>query len=346
MRTAVGLRGPPTLDSWWTLSATQVWTEGTSLAPRYPSAPPPSGYVAPLCTEREGPPPFVDCVPTSVIMMLDVWTQGEIRLTRAAVHAAANGHLTFPGVARALATLKNHDLRFSEAFNTNSTDAVSWSQLLDRISRGGAASVVGFYSRLVGHKGISGLDLVRWDRNLATSTTIRHAMAVSNYQVTSNRIWLQDPMGILPFNGEWIRPESLHAFIDKRGSGPNDRVTAACTPDPDRFAPAEERDVLNDHLKGMTLVPNRRAKVLAGATPRSQPAFDGHNPARFKISAPLTANSAAPLLGWVEGTNLTLADGTIVQRGTKWAALHNRVWGVFFVHEQDVGGLDPIETPD
>ena len=42
----------------------------------------------------------------------------------------------------------------------------------------------------------------------------------------------------------------------------------------------------------------------------------------------------------------TFADGTIVQRGTKWAALHNRVWGVFFVHEQDVGGLDPIETPD
>jgi hypothetical protein len=157
--------------------------------------------------------------------------------------------------------------------------------------------VVGFYSRLVGHQSIAGRDLVRHDRNLATSTTVRHAMTVSNFEKARDRIWLQDPMASPPFKGEWIKPESLHAFIDKTSMLETAHVTAAVTPDPDRF-PASG-GALNDSLQLMTLIPNRTAIVHPGATPRSKPAFDDHDLARFRLGAPFrTRRKALLLVGW------------------------------------------------
>jgi hypothetical protein len=304
------------------------------MALKYPPAPPNNGYRARLCTETDVPAPFLDCVPASIVMMLDVWSQGDIRLKHQDLAHEAAGNRTYPGIAQAAAKLANVEVRFSEAFNTNRTEKVTWDGLLDRLSRGGAASVVGFYSELVGHRSIAGAELIRHDRNLAKSTTVRHAMAVSNFQKAKNRIWLQDPMGKAPFRGEWIRPASLHAFIDKTSRKANARVTAAATPDPDRFPP--EGGTLNDLMKSMAPVVNRRAVVRKGATPRRRPAFDGQRPARFKLGAPLAADRVFPLLGFVEGTNLTLADGAVVHVSRRWAALHNARWGIFFVHEQDI----------
>lgn len=313
------------------------------MAPKYLPAPPVSGYRATLCTETDVRP-MVDCVPASLVMMIDVWTQGSVRLLHQDLHRIAGAdNLTYPGVTAAVASHAGLEVRFSEAFNANGTDPLTWGELLNRVSRGGAASVVGFYSRLKGHKSLAGRELIRHDPNLALSTTVRHAMTVSNFQkataTTPERIWLQDPMGVPPFKGEWVRPESVHAFIDKRSNVVGARVTAAVTPDPDKFPPDRP---LEEVLKSMTAVANRRAVVKTGATPRSRPAFMGHDKDRFKLAPPLTTDRTDPLLGFVVGTNLTLADGTVLQRSTKWAVLHNRRWGTYFVHEQNLGAQTPI----
>jgi hypothetical protein len=275
-------------------------------------------------------------------MMLDVWSQGDIRLKHQDLAREAAGNRTYPGIATAAARLANVEVRFSEAFNANGTETVTWEELLDRLSRGGAASVVGFYSQLVGHRSIAGAELIRHDRNLANSTTVRHAMTVSNFQRAKKRIWLQDPMGRPPFRGEWIRPASLHAFVDKTSGEANARVTAAATPDPDKFPP--DGDSLNDSMKSMALVVNRRAVVREGATPRRRPAFDGQHPTRFRLGQPFAADRVFPLLGLVEGTNLTLADGTVLRESMRWAALHSGRWGIFFVHEQDIVKQTRVEA--
>lgn len=110
-------------------------------------------------------------------------------------------------------------------------------------------------------------------------------------------------------------------------------------------SPVSEDDVINDYLKTMEVVVNRRANLVAGATARRLPAFNPQNYDENKIyTHPTTSRRTA--FGWVTGTNLTLADGTVFDARVRWLAAPSADNGVIFYHERDVTSLEPIELAD
>lgn len=123
-------------------------------------------------------------------------------------------------------------------------------------------------------------------------------------------------------------------------------VALAQLPDTAIPVPSVEHDVINDYLKGATFITNRTARVGAGATARSTPEFNPKDYDANKVfSTPATGTgSKAPAIAWVKGTNLTLADGTVFDARTRWAALWNATNGVTFWHERDVIELMPTES--
>lgn len=102
-------------------------------------------------------------------------------------------------------------------------------------------------------------------------------------------------------------------------------------------------DVINDYLRYMERLDNRTARLAVGATARSIPAFDRANYDAHKLFT-LAAESTGPAIGWVQGTNLTLADGTVFDARTRWLATWSKGKGIVFWHERDVKELTPTET--
>ena len=108
-------------------------------------------------------------------------------------------------------------------------------------------------------------------------------------------------------------------------------------------------DSVNEHLKGMTFTPNRKVRLIAGGTGRSSPSFD---PSDYDANRVIrtTAESGAPILGWVMGTDVILNNGAVFDGRKDWAALIDKAHGVTFWHIHDVidgekeeRGMLPIE---
>ena len=98
-----------------------------------------------------------------------------------------------------------------------------------------------------------------------------------------------------------------------------------------------------DYLKGADPIVNRRAIIADGATVRSAPAFERTDYDAHKLFT-ISGGSNAPILAWVTGTNITLADGTVYDARTRWAAIQGKSYGVGFVHERDVTRLEAVES--
>jgi len=98
------------------------------------------------------------------------------------------------------------------------------------------------------------------------------------------------------------------------------------------------------YLKGAEPIVNRRAILAGGATVRSSPAFDRSNYDAGRLFAIGPGGSNAPAIAWVSGTNLTLSDGTVFDKRTRWLALQGAGYGVGFIHERDLVRLEAIET--
>ena len=106
------------------------------------------------------------------------------------------------------------------------------------------------------------------------------------------------------------------------------------------FLTAKDDDMAS--LKGAEPIVNRRAIIGDGATVRSEPAFDPKNYDAHKLFS-VDGSSNAPMIAWVQGTNLTLSNGSVYDARTRWAAIQSKGYGVGFIHERDVVRLDPIE---
>lgn len=98
-------------------------------------------------------------------------------------------------------------------------------------------------------------------------------------------------------------------------------------------------DDVNEYLRGMTPLLGQTARLAAGSTARSRPAFDPKNYDAWKIFA-LDGESTGPAIGWVQGTKLILSDGTVYDARTRWLATWNRDHGIVFWHERDLVRLD------
>ena len=149
--------------------------------------------------------------------------------------------------------------------------------------------------------------------NDSTGFIDHHQIAGPNKPYCFRR-WLDDPGFV---EGSPSRRDRLLAFLD-----------------------AEDDDMAS--LKGAEPIVNRRAIIGAGATVRSEPAFDRNDYDAHKLFS-LADSSNAPMIAWVQGTNLTLSNGSVYDARTRWAAIQSKSYGVAFVHERDVVRLDPIE---
>lgn len=176
----------------------------------------------------------------------------------------------------------------------------------------------------------AGHRLRRWQR----SYVLGHIVAA--VALGGGRLHWLDPLAPMGYAGE---PASV-----------DEAMLFAWTPSDAHFAGVrelEDHDVINDYLMGLEEVPNRRAVIGGGATARSAPAFSpqDYNAGRLFALAP-DRQSSATMLGWVQGTNLTLRDGSVFDPGTRWFVTRNDDHGICFWHEHDLVRLDPIEIPD
>ena len=87
------------------------------------------------------------------------------------------------------------------------------------------------------------------------------------------------------------------------------------------------------------------AVLNVGATARRTPEFDRNDYDAGKLFT-LGSASSGPALGWVQGSNLTLVDGTVYDPRTRWLATWNRDHGVVFWHERDVASIKPPAETD
>lgn len=108
---------------------------------------------------------------------------------------------------------------------------------------------------------------------------------------------------------------------------------------------AVEVDMTNEYLKKMEPVVNRRATMKVGATARRLPIFDPKDYNAHKVHTHQGVATALAV-GWVEGTNLTLSDGSVFDARTRWLATTSSANGIVFYHERDVAALNPIEVGD
>lgn len=103
----------------------------------------------------------------------------------------------------------------------------------------------------------------------------------------------------------------------------------------ERTAVRKDDTMANLALAGLLAQNAGTATLAAGATGRLNPEF---NPQDYNQGAITVLAAATPLAayGWVKGTSLTLADGTVFDARTDWLACFNRKYGALFYHIRDV----------
>ena len=175
-------------------------------------------------------------------------------------------------------------LRTVTPSGTRATDA----QLAVALSTpGNMLALPGSYAGLA-----SGHRLRRWQPGFIGG----HMVAVL-VRPDKSLLWL-DPLATSRFTGDVTDLPTAMAFA----FGNNDAHMAAA----DEF----REDRVNEYLKGMAFTPNRKVRLIAGGTGRSSPSFDPNDHDANRVFT-LTKESSAPILGWVIGTPVVLANGTV-----------------------------------
>jgi|GEM_PF-6766093 len=168
------------------------------------------GYRPVFVTERE-PGVWQDCAWAAASMLLDKWTNGVTTVDRTSLRALSGdlkGGSNLGDIRRAFARL-GLDLRWSPSGG----DVVTWPGLIDRLSHGSGAILLGDYAALPGRYG-------RWDPSLqqATGSADDHAIYLDAYDARTKRILVMDPLAPAGWSGEWIPVAVLRAFAWHSGS--------------------------------------------------------------------------------------------------------------------------------
>ncbi|MEK6720813.1 MAG: hypothetical protein AABZ33_09110 [Chloroflexota bacterium] len=177
------------------------------------------GYTPAFVTERE-PGVWYDCTWASAQMLLDKWTSGVTIVDRKRLRALSgddDGGSNLTDVERAFA-----EIGFPLESSPFGSTSITWPKLLDRLSQGGGAILLGDYSRLPRVNG-------RWDRAFWSGERENddHALYLDRYDPKTRRIFVMDPLAPAGWTGEWIRVSALKLFAWRTGGG---RLWAALTP--------------------------------------------------------------------------------------------------------------------
>ena len=176
------------------------------------------GYRPAFVTERE-PGVWEDCAWAAAAMLLDKWTNGATTVGRERLRALSRdrtGGSSFSDIQRSFARL---GLQFR--WSPSGGDRITWARLLDRLSHGSGAILLGDYGKLPRRYG-------RWDPTFwrRTGPLDDHALYLEAYDRTTKRILVMDPLAPAGWRGEWIPVWALKRFAWHAGTS----LWAATTP--------------------------------------------------------------------------------------------------------------------
>ena len=175
------------------------------------------GYRPEFVTETDTRP-WVDCLWASAAMMLDKWTNGDVRVTHGKLRhlSGDRGGSSFEDLEAAF-----RKLGFDVPVDASGNSTLTWSQLLGRLRKGAGAVVLGDYGDMPRRYG-------RWDRGFwrKSGKGDNHAVYVERYDRRRHRVWIMDPLARGNWHGEWISVAALRRFAWVKGA----RVAAVTTP--------------------------------------------------------------------------------------------------------------------
>lgn len=176
------------------------------------------GYRPAFVTETDTRP-WIDCMWASAAMLLDKWTNGDVRVSHGRLRNLSGDH----GGGSSLAELQVafRRLGFQVALTPGGGSRLTWGGLLARLRRGAGAVVLGDDSDLPRWYG-------RWDRAFwkKKGTDDNHAIYVERYQPSRGRVWVMDPLARGSWRGEWMSIGALRRFAWSSGGF----VTAVASP--------------------------------------------------------------------------------------------------------------------
>ncbi len=180
-------------------------------APREPWRPLP-GYRPTFVTETDEAPPWKDCLWAAGTMLIDKWTAGHVQIGRETLRRLSgdrNGGSTFVELGRAFDRL---GMRLT--WSPEGGDYVTWPELLDRLSKGGGAVLLGDYGKLPRRYG-------RWDPSFwkKDGTDDNHALYLDGYDRRYRRVWVMDPLAPKGWDGEWVPLSALMRYAWRTGGG-------------------------------------------------------------------------------------------------------------------------------
>lgn len=182
------------------------------------------GHRAAFVTETDVRP-WRDCLWASAAMLLDKWTNGDVRVSHERLRSLSGdlrGGSSFADMEVAF-----RRLGFDIPVNAGGDSTMTWAGLLARLKAGAGAVVLGDYGKLPRWFG-------RWDHRFwnGKGKTDDHAVYVERYDAKHGRVWLMDPLGRGPYAGEWISVGSLYRFAWFRGGNVQAIATPTAKPAP------------------------------------------------------------------------------------------------------------------
>ena len=181
-------------------------------------APAPAARLSARVRHRDGHPALIDCLWASASMMLDKWTNGDVRVT--------HGELRRLSGDRGGSSLEDLQVVFRKlGLPTSPSTQRAQHAHLGRRCWAGCGTAPGRWCWGYG-------DLPRWHGRWdyafwkKKGKKDNHAVYVERYDRKHGRVWLMDPLAHGAWRGEWISIWALRHFAWSSGG----RVAAVVTP--------------------------------------------------------------------------------------------------------------------
>ncbi len=236
------------------------------------------GYRPGFVTETDSRP-MIDCLWASASMMLDKWTNGDVRVGHERLRRLSGDRRGGSSLEDLQVVFRR--LGFRVALDRNGHGTLTWGALLARLRKGAGAVVLGDDHDLPRWYG-------RWDYAFwkKKGKKDNHAVYIERYDRRHGRVWLMDPLAHGAWRGEWISIWALRKFAWSAGG----RVAAVVTPTA-KAAPFSHVSVGVPEMRLSKEAVTARWRLSA---PRrwSYPGTDVH--ARFSVAAsPIEAAAAS-----------------------------------------------------
>ncbi len=176
------------------------------------------GYRPAFVTETDSQPQ-IDCMWASAAMMLDKWTNGDVRVGHERLRRLSGDLRGGSSLGDLQVAFRRLGFRVSVTASGGGT--LTWGALLARLGRGAGAVVLGDQGDLP--RWFGRWDVAFWKKK---GKKDNHALYVERYDRGRGRVWVMDPLAHGDWRGEWMSVWALQRFAWSSGG----RVAAVVTP--------------------------------------------------------------------------------------------------------------------